>query len=361
MKKIQFSILSILFSISVLAQLKLGPKIQWEDENWNWGKIIMEQGGVGHNFKFINVGDEPVKILEVLPSCGCTVAEWSTQSILPGKSGIVKVKFDPKGKLGPNSKYITVKTNSEPAVFTLTIKGEVISNKWQRSKYKLQYGNLAIVTNKIEIGNIKENVSYKFEIPLANIGKKPIEIRRIINAPNIKITNEAKIIGTEDELILHCTYTPIRPTVFGENLHEIKILTNDDTLALKIFSLLSVVEEDFSKLTPKQLRKAPILSFDKTEEQFGTVSDEDTKTVMFKLTNKGKSDLIIHKLVNQCECLEVVSDKMNVKKGDFATITVKYSPRKYIGVDERFINIISNDPKNSNFVLTIKSYVLPAE
>ncbi len=361
MKKIKFCFLLILISISGFSQYKLGPKIQWEDENWIWGKIIMEQGIVGHMYKFINVGDEPVKITEVLPSCGCTVAEWSTQSILPGKSGFVKVKFDPKGKLGPNSKYVTVKTNSNPSVFTLTMKGEVISNKWQRSKYKLQYGNLAIVTNKIEIGNIKENSSYKFEIPLANIGNKPVLIKKIFNASNIKITYESTTIGTEEELILNCIYTPIRPTVFGENLHEIKILTNDDTLALKTFSLLSVVEEDFSKLTPKQLRKAPILSFDKTEEQFGTVSDEDTKTVIFKLTNKGKSDLIIHKLVNQCECIEVVSDKMNVKNGDVASITVKYSPRKYIGVDERFINIISNDPKNSNFILTIKSYVLPAE
>lgn len=361
MKKIKLGFLLFLISISVFAQYKIGPKIQWEDENWNWGKIIMEQGVVGHNFKFVNVGDEPVKILEVLPSCGCTVAEWTTQSVLPGKTGFVKVKFDPKGKLGPNSKYITVKTNSEPAIFTLTIKGDVISNKWQRSKYKLQYGNLAIVTNKIEIGNIKENASYKFEIPLANIGIKPIQIKRIFNAPNIKISNEAKIIGTEEELILQCVYSPIRPTVFGENLHEIKILTNDDTLALKTFSLLSVVEEDFSKLTPKQIRRAPILSFDKTEVQFGTVSDEDTKTVSFKLTNKGKSDLIIHKIVNQCEYIEIESDKMLVRKGDFAVITVKYSPKKYIGVDERFINVITNDPKHSNFTLTIKSYVLPAE
>jgi hypothetical protein len=361
MKKILLVILLFLISITGFAQYKIGPKIQWEDENWIWGKIIMEQGVVGHMYKFMNVGDEPVKITEVLPSCGCTAAEWSTQSILPGKSGFVKVKFDPKGKLGPNSKYVTVKTNSNPAVFTLTMKGEVVSNKWQRSKYKLQYGNLAVVTNKIEIGNIKENSSYKFEIPLANIGKKPIVIRKIFNASNIKITYESTTIGTEEELILNCTYTPIRPTIFGENLHEIKILTNDDTLALKTFSILSIVEEDFSKMTTRQIKKAPILSFDKTEEQFGTVSDADTKTVMFKMTNKGKSDLKIHKIVNQCECLEVESDKMTIKKGEFATLVVKYSPRKYIGVDERFINLISNDPKNSNFTLTIKSYVLPAE
>ncbi|MCX6185932.1 MAG: DUF1573 domain-containing protein, partial [Bacteroidetes bacterium] len=77
--------------------------------------------------------------------------------------------------------------------------------------------------------------------------------------------------------------------------------------------------------------------------------------------NKGKSNLILHKIISQSESLEVSSDKMIVKKGDFASITVKYSPRKYIGVDERFINVISNDPKNSNFSLSIKSYVLPAE
>lgn len=361
MKKSHLLLLLLFVYNSLLAQYKIGPKIQWEDENWTWGKMIMEQGVVAHTYKFVNVGDEPAKILEVLPSCGCTAAEWTTQAILPGKSGFVKIKFDPKGKLGPNSKYVTVKTNSNPSIFTLTLKGDVISNKWQRSKYKLQYGNLAIVTNQIEIGNIKENASYKFEIPLANIGKKAVEIRRIFNAPNIKITHESSTIGTEEELILHCVYTPIKPTVYGENLHEIKILTNDDTLALKTFSFLAVVEEDFTKLTPKQLRRAPILSFDKTEEHFGTVSDEDTKVALFKLTNKGKSDLIVHKIVNQCECIEVQSDKMSIKKGEFATLTVRYSPRKYIGVDERFVNLITNDPKNSNFTLTIKSYVLPAE
>ena len=361
MKKIQFSVLSIFFTISIFAQTKMGPKIQWEEDNWNWGRIIMEKGVVSHVFKFMNVGDESTKILEVISSCGCTAAEWSNQVIMPQKYGFVKVNFDPKGKLGINSKYVNVKMNSITSPFILTLNGEVVTNKWQTYKYKYQYGNLAVVNNKINVGKIKENKTYNFDIALANTGKKEIEIKRIFNSVNFKIEYNSSIIGIDDELVLHCTYSPIKPTIFGENQHEIKILTDDDTLALKSFYITSDVDEDFSVLTKKQIKRAPILSFDKTEEQFGTIKDTDLKTTLFKLSNKGKDDLIIHKIINKSESIEVLIDKTIIKKGEIATLTINYSPKNYIGVDQRFINIISNDPKNSNAEISIKSYVLPAE
>ena len=361
MKRIVITILSFLTTTLVFSQIKQGPKIQWEDENWSWGKVVMELGTVIHTYNFINVGDEPVRITEASPSCGCTVAEWTLEPVMPGKSGYVKVKFDPKGKLGHNSKYVTVKSNANSTITNLTLSGDVISNSWQKNKYKLQYGNIAVITNNVQIGNIKENSSYSFEIPLANTGKKPINIKRVLSAPNIVVTQSDNVIKPDEEIVLYCVYTPIKPTIYGENTHEIRVYSNDDTLAIKSFMISSIVAQDFSKLTKKQLKKSPIIVLNKIEEQFGTISDEDTKTTIFKIFNKGKSNLILHKIISQSESLEVSSDKMIVKKGDFASITVKYSPRKYIGVDERFINVISNDPKNSNFSLSIKSYVLPAE
>ena len=361
MKKIQLSILLILFSISIFAQPKMGPKIQWEEDNWNWGRIIMEKGVVSHVFKFMNVGDEPTKILEVISSCGCTAAEWTNESILPQKYGFVKVNFDPKGKLGINSKYVNVKMNSITSPYVLTLNGEVITNKWQTYKYKYQYGNLAVVNNKINVGRIKENNTYSFDIALANTGKKEIEIKRIYNSPNFKIEYKSSFIGIDDELVLRCVYSPIKPTIFGENQHEIKILTDDDTLALKSFFITSEVVEDFSVLTKKQIKRAPILSFDKTEEQFGTIKDTDIKTTLFKLSNNGKNNLVIRKIINKSESIEVSTDKTIIKKGEVATLTIMYSPKHYIGVDQRFINIITNDPKNSSSEVSIKSYVLPAE
>jgi hypothetical protein len=77
-------------------------------------------------FKFTNTGKEDLVISNATGSCGCTVPEWPKEPIKPGKSGSIKVEFDSKDKLGEQIKTVSVTSNTEPSINTLTIKATVL-------------------------------------------------------------------------------------------------------------------------------------------------------------------------------------------------------------------------------------------
>jgi len=89
----------------------------------DYGNI--QQGANGEcEFKFTNSGKEPLVITNCQGSCGCTVPQCPTEPILPGKSGVIKVKYD-TNRPGAIYKTVTVNSNAKSGNVVLTIKGNV--------------------------------------------------------------------------------------------------------------------------------------------------------------------------------------------------------------------------------------------
>jgi hypothetical protein len=98
--------------------------IKFDEMSYAWGKI-KEGEKMTHNFKFTNTGSNDLIISDARGSCGCTVPEWPKEPIKAGKSAEIKVIFDSKGKVGEQSKTVTVTANTEPANTVIMIKGTV--------------------------------------------------------------------------------------------------------------------------------------------------------------------------------------------------------------------------------------------
>jgi len=99
----------------------------FDDDVIDYGTI--EQGADGvREFKFKNTGKEPLIISNATGSCGCTVPTWSKEPILPGKTGVISVKYDTK-RLGAINKSVTVTSNATEATKVLRIKGNIIAPK----------------------------------------------------------------------------------------------------------------------------------------------------------------------------------------------------------------------------------------
>lgn len=99
--------------------------VEFTEDSHNFGEI-KEGEKVSHVFKFKNTGDNPLKLTNVKPSCGCTTPDWSREEVAPGEEGFVKVEFDSKGKTGVQKKSVTVTANTEPKAKILTFSGEVV-------------------------------------------------------------------------------------------------------------------------------------------------------------------------------------------------------------------------------------------
>ena len=115
-----------LISFSVKAQDKVA-KIEFKTDTIDYGTIEKGADGV-RTFEFTNTGDAPLIITKVKSSCGCTVPEKPTDPILPGKTGVIKVKYD-TNRVMPIRKTITVSTNAvDTPTIALKIKGLVVDS-----------------------------------------------------------------------------------------------------------------------------------------------------------------------------------------------------------------------------------------
>jgi hypothetical protein len=96
----------------------------WENTVIKLGKIKKNQP-VEAVFKVKNTGTTPLLIMDAKASCGCTVAKFPKDPILPGMTAEITATYN-AAAVGPFNKTVTITTNSEAGVEILTITGEVV-------------------------------------------------------------------------------------------------------------------------------------------------------------------------------------------------------------------------------------------
>jgi hypothetical protein len=107
------------------AQQPVTKMYAWSETTHDFGKI--EQSTPAPvTFTVTNNGTNPLIIIGASSSCGCTVADYTKEPILPGKTGTVKATFN-AAKPGLFTKTVTVTFEGILTTDVLTIKGEVIA------------------------------------------------------------------------------------------------------------------------------------------------------------------------------------------------------------------------------------------
>ncbi len=112
-------------STFALAQDKAasGAAFKFETETLDYGTIENDSDG-NREFKFTNVGTEPLIISNAKGSCGCTTPEWPKEPIGPGETAVIKVHYDTK-RTGAFEKTVTLTSNAVESAKVLRIKGVV--------------------------------------------------------------------------------------------------------------------------------------------------------------------------------------------------------------------------------------------
>ncbi len=87
--------------------------IQWLDStHQDLGKI--KEGQTPEiSWKFKNVGNKPLVVINAQGTCGCTVAEKPEQPVAPGEEATIKAKFSSEGRSGFQEKQVIVTTNTK--------------------------------------------------------------------------------------------------------------------------------------------------------------------------------------------------------------------------------------------------------
>ncbi len=125
MKKILLMAMMLLGCIT-MATAQKPAEIKFEKLTHNFGKFSEKNAVVECSFSFTNIGESPLVVNQAVPSCGCTVAEYTKTPIQPGEKGEVKVIYNGTGKFpGHFKKSITIRTNGAVEMTRLYIEGDM--------------------------------------------------------------------------------------------------------------------------------------------------------------------------------------------------------------------------------------------
>jgi hypothetical protein len=109
-----------------LSSASFGQTIQFVETSHDFD-YIYEGDVVTYVFEYVNEGDKPLILSDVKVSCGCTIIDWNKTPLMPGQRTTLTVKFESQGRVGKQSKTVSVFSNDpDNAIVRLQIMGLVI-------------------------------------------------------------------------------------------------------------------------------------------------------------------------------------------------------------------------------------------
>jgi hypothetical protein len=340
-------IICIFISISVSAQV--ARPIQFQQESFDFGKVVEKEGPVSHVFEFTNNYNKPVKILLVKPSCGCTTPDWSKEEIQPGKTGFIKAEFNPKGRPGFFNKTLTVTTNADSRPIILQIKGSVVSDAQKiASGFDGVRGSWRVKSTTLNLGKVYIKNEYVVrEFQIMNGGKKAVSYLEKYDGPAyIRVNVEPKVLQPGEIGIIRMGYNGKLRNAYGLQSDNVVIHTDDESQPEKSFDVQATLEDYFPELTSQEAAKAPRLHLNQTALDFGRVKQNKVTTREVTVTNYGPARLELRSIQGNCTCIVTEVDKKSLKTGQIATIRISFNPQDRKGTQQKSVIIYSNDPKD---------------
>ena len=103
-----------------------GPEITLGQEVYDFGTVKLSNDTLVANFYFKNSGQDTLLIESVKPSCGCTVASFPKDAILPGTGGVIVLKYF-RNTEGIINKSATIHSNATTNPYlVIRLMGEVV-------------------------------------------------------------------------------------------------------------------------------------------------------------------------------------------------------------------------------------------
>lgn len=333
-------------------------EVKFEKMDYNFGKIKEADGPATFDFKFTNTGKIPLIIQGVEASCGCTTPEWSREPVLPGKTGFIKVSYNPEFRPGIFTKSISVMANIPKSVVILTITGEVIPRDLKiEDIYSVDFGKIRLKSKELSFLKVKDNEVKTDTLSFYNPGTAPVSVSFKDVPPHISIVTVPTRVPAKAKGSIVISFNGQKKPSYGYLSATIPISFNGEKKFDNSIKVGATVEEDFSKLSESELANAPIIDFNSRTFDFGVIQEGKKVDYLFKITNKGKKDLIIRSVSVSCECTTAKPAAMTIPPNGNTEMKVTFDSSSKVGMQNKMITLISNDPAHSTTVLRVAGTV----
>ncbi len=324
-------------------------EVSWVEKTHDFATFREDDGKVTVVFKGVNIGDEPVQVIGARSTCGCTLPTFDRHPVNPGDTIKLQVSYDPTGRPGRFDKKIYVDLDTEPSRHTLHIKGTAIGNESSlNARYPIQAGNLRLQKDMLMFGEMTKGAIKSAYIESYNAGNDTITVK-LKSAPEyIHLLTSPERIAPGEQAVWSATIYSVNAPLYGLLTDSIQVeLSQTDVLTIPVTAF---VNEDFSKLSEKELANAPVSALSVDKVDLGNVSSSITEPVTYtvELSNIGKNALTVRRIYSPDTDVTVTAKKEKVKKGETIPVTISISPnfiRNREIINTSFV-LITNDPSN---------------
>ena len=341
---------SAIVAATLLAASASAPEATWPITQHSFGIINEADGIVPTRFAMVNTGDAPLRILSARANCGCTDLQVPKGAVEPGDTAWIDVSYDPAGRPGRFNKKIYIDTNTEPRRSTLVISGTVIgSPSTIKGRYPIALGPIALRDRFAIFGDVSPYESVGRYIEAYNCSADTLR-PRVADVPRgLSVVLQPEIVPPGEQFIFSIVLRANKEGQWG--LHNIPVTVTPDAgspLSMAIECTYNV-KDDFRRLTPEQLAKAPVASLSAHKVDTGRTrrGDGTDVTAEVRLTNNGESKLNIRRIYcPDGSPVEIKAGQMSIKKGKSTKIAITIPSSMLADADmiNETIELITDDP-----------------
>lgn len=332
------------------------PKLNWLNPHHDFGAFREEMGPVTCTFMAVNVGDEPVVVVDARANCGCTQPRYSREPVVPGDTLRVSVSYNPSGRPGRFSKNVKVSTNTGSTAM-LVIRGTVIgAPATLQSRYPEEAGRLRMSNRIVAFGETTRGRVLAGAVNIYNPTQDTIAPKIVDLPPYINMIMKPTAIPPGEQGALSLTAYTDRCDEYGLVEGSFRIIPEPDSSdSSSEIKTVMIVNEDFSKMKPEEREKAPKIRVSEQSVDFGDFGRSDGEIVKeLTITNEGRSTLLIRKLSTpeKAVCVSLSTDK--VKPGKSAKVTIRLNPALVKGemLNGR-LTLVANDPDHASQIIRL--------
>lgn len=349
------------FGIVAAGQCRLAAqsKLHFAETTFDYGHVKEDGGAVTASFEARNTGDEPVVVVEVMTSCGCTTPRFERKPIAAGETFSLEIRYDPMNRPGRIDRDIFVRASDSDKDIKLHITGNVLPR--QKSIEEIypfdMGGGLRLESNFHAFAYVEHGKSVETRIGYVNHSDRTIAVR-------ISPTTASGALRTEYD-------TPIPPHASGDIVLRYRLAENSSRYGT-LEDVMRVTVDGKPSSTLLSTHAIAVDNFDSTDDisapsveipiniiKFGEVNRTGKpERRSFEVRNTGATPLTIRKAETNSEAIRCVIDNdTTIAPGQSRHFTVEFSPSK-VGRDGAYVArlfLITDDPKHPMQTLRVNA------
>ena len=317
--------------------------VSFDSKTHDFGDVLLSDGPVSCKFVMKNISDSPIVIHNVVSSCGCTVPDYDHKPIQPGESTAIEVTYANDQGPYPFNKTITVYVSNVNRPIVLKIKGQVHETKKSLEElYKVTMGPVAVRSKTVDMGYIAQGKRKSEDGELANLSNKPVKVTVAADEAVSVSISPNPIPARTAAKVKYTVNTGNGPKNWGKTQYKVSFIT-DGTRQNGGVALNATINDDFDNMTVRQINNAPSIKLESTYSELKVVKKGSVVRKSFKVTNTGKSDLLIHKIDIDGDNTKLVARMpITIKPGATATVDFSFDSSKGDGEVINVLTLITN-------------------